>query len=194
MYGNCRVHGKTHRSPQSGIVIGFGVGQEGGIHTGPHIIGQGTSGMTHTISTDIISSRPWPPAKESWICAIIEIGLGSRSPRDMYQTGIRNFNGVRRNSFNGVPQGKTGNNMPGGLENTVHTKVIQMEFNGVAQDVTVTGIQGKGVFDIFPPSIRTLELRVSPNRRVMSGIHKPVLDHTVQIGVHVIAKNPMIIH
>ena len=79
MYGYCRVHGKTHGSPQSGIVIGFGVGQKGGIHKGPHIIRQGTSGITHTISTDIISSGPYPPAKKSWIFAIIEIRLGGRS-------------------------------------------------------------------------------------------------------------------
>ena len=80
VYGYCRVHGKTHRNPQSGIVIGFSVSQKGGIQKGPHIIRQGTSGITHTICTNIISSGPCPPAKKSWVFAIIEIRLGGHSP------------------------------------------------------------------------------------------------------------------
>ena len=84
--------------------------------------------------------------------------------------------------------------MPRGLENAVLAEVIQMEFNGVTQDVAETGIQGEGVCGIFPPPIRIYELRMPPNCCVMSRIHKTVLDHTVQIGVHIIAKNPMIVH
>ena len=84
--------------------------------------------------------------------------------------------------------------MPGSFENAVQTKVMQMEFNGVTQDVAETGIQGEGVRGIFPTSTRIYELRVPPSRCVMSGIHETVLDHTVQIGVHIIAKNPVISH
>ena len=84
--------------------------------------------------------------------------------------------------------------MPEGPENAVQAEVIQLEFNGVTQYVTEAGIQGEGVRGKFPSSTRILELRVSPNRRVVSGIHKTVLDHTVQIGVHIIAKNPITSH